>query len=694
MLFVLIGLSAVGFASANQDKGANPIRKIVTLLQNMQKEIEGEGAKEKELFDKFMCFCSGSDADLKKKAADATAAIEELTAKLKSEEAEKVQIGEELVAHKADREGAKADIAEATTLRAKEADAYAAEKADSEYNIGAMAKAIPALEKGMGGAALIQMVGGDRLKKVIASSNHIDDSDRRSVMAFLEENGDYAPASGQIVGILKGMKDDMEAELKEAIAAEEKSIAGFGELKASKETEIEVATEAIEAKTGRAGEIAVSAVQTKDSLEDTEEELADAQKLLTQLSTECKTKESEWAETCKVRAEEVKAISEAISILNDDDALDVFKKARPSALMQEQLGFLQKSNSVASKAKKAQAVLAGAAKKVNSNQLNLLLFTLNSKLQMSARGKTQDLSGVIKMIDDMVVLLGKDQSDDDKSKTFCEDELEKTEDEDKAAKEKKAVTEAKIAELTDAVSALGEDIEALKAEVVATDKSVAQATEMRKEEHEDFLEATQLNEAAVALVKKAQQRLQKFYNPTLYKAPPKTEMTMEEKIIDAGTFVQVKSHDVDDSDVSSLDPPQAPGAFYQKSEKSAGVIGLMDMMIKEIETDMKDAEYEEKTSQSDYAKLMSESEDSRAAASKGIVTKTASKAEVEAKLEMTKEALTAVSTDLDLIASTLGDLHMQCDFLLQNYDLRKEARTNEIESLKTAKAILSGADFR
>merc|ERR1719218_148645 len=139
----------------------------------------------------------------------------------------------------------------------------------------------------MGGAALIQMVDGNRLKKVIQSSSHIDDNDRRSVMAFLEENGDYAPASGQIVGILKGMKDDMEAELKEAIAAEEKSIAGFGELKASKETEIEVATEAIEAKTGRAGEIAVSVVQTKDSLEDTKAELADCEKFLSQLETEC-----------------------------------------------------------------------------------------------------------------------------------------------------------------------------------------------------------------------------------------------------------------------------------------------------------------------------------------------------------------------------------------------------------------------
>merc|ERR1719230_6445 len=247
-----------------------------------------------------------------------------------------------------------------------------------------MAKAIPALEKGMGGAALLQMPGGDRLKKVVESYSKVDEQDRRNVVAFLQENGDYAPASGQIVGILKGMKDDMEAELKEAVEAEDKAIAGFADLKASKEKEIEMATEAIETKTGRSGEIAVSVVQTKDSLEDTKEELADTEKFITQLATECKTKEGEWAEKCKVRAEEVKAISEAISILNDDDALDVFKKARPSAFVQEQLGFLQKSNNPASAAKKAQAIIVAAAKKANTPQLNLLLYTLHSKLKLSA----------------------------------------------------------------------------------------------------------------------------------------------------------------------------------------------------------------------------------------------------------------------------------------------------------------------
>jgi len=684
MLFFLI---CVGFASAEQEMGANPIRKIVTLLQNMQKEIEAEGAKEKELFDKFMCFCSGNNGDLTKKAADAKAAIEDLSAKLKSEEAEKVQIAQELLDHKKDRESAGSDVEEATMLREKEAAAYAAEKADSETNIAAMAKAIPALEKGMGGAALLQMPGGDRLKKVVESYANVDQQDRRNVISFLEEGGDYAPASGQIVGILKGMKDDMEAELKEAIAAEEKAIAGFADLKASKEKEIEMATEAIETKTQRSGEVAVSAVQTKDSLEDTTDELADVEKLLVQLSTECATKEKEFAEKSAVMAEEVKAISEAISILNDDDALDVFKKARPSALLQDQLGFLQKANSPASKAQKAQALIAAAAKKAKSPQMNLLLYTLNSKLKMSAKGKAQGMEKVIKMIDDMVALLGKDQEDDDKSKTFCEDELETTADEQKAATDKKAQVEAEISELTDAATSLADDIATLTQSIKDLDKSVATATEQRKAEHEDFTEATQLNEAAMQLIEKAKNRLQKFYNPTLYKAPPKTEDTMEEKIIKAGTFVQISSHLKDEHD-------DGFSGQYQKSEKSAGVIGLMDMMVREIETDMKDAAYEEKTSQSDYAKLMAESEDTRAANSKAIVTKTASKAEVEAKLEGAKEVATATAKDLDLIAATLGDLHMQCDFLLQNYDLRKEARANEVESLKNAKAILSGADFR
>merc|ERR1719156_127902 len=199
-----------------------------------------------------------------------------------------------------------------------------------------------------------------------------------------------------------------------------------------------MASEAIETKTSRSGEIAVSVVQTKDALEDTEVEKANADKFLATLSTQCITKQQEYDARAKTRADEISAISEAIGILNDDDALDVFKKAVPSALVQDQVGFLQRSNGLASAAQKAQTVLATAASRAHDQQLKLLLFTLNSKLKLGSKGRAQGMEKVIKMIDDMVALLGKDQADDDKQKSYCEDELEKAGDEAKAATDKQA----------------------------------------------------------------------------------------------------------------------------------------------------------------------------------------------------------------------------------------------------------------
>merc|ERR1719161_98955 len=634
------------------------------------------------MFDKFMCFCSGNDGDLKKKAADATAQIEELTAKLKSEEAEKVQLGQDLIGHKKDREAAEGDIEEATTLREKEASEFAAEKADSETNIAAMAKAIPALEKGMGGAALLQMPSGSRLRKIVESYPNVDASDRRDVVAFLQENGDYAPASGQIVGILKAMKDDMEAELKEAVETEAKAVAGYTEIKTSKEKEIEMATEAIETKMARAGELAVSVVQTKDALEDEKEELADTQKFIATLKRDCATKEKDFAERSKLRAEEVSAISDAIGILNDDDALDVFKKAMPSALLQA-TGFLQKADGKASRGSKAVAILSSKATSVN---MKLLLFSMSIKLKSKSLGGFDE---VMKMIDDMVVLLGKQTAEDEKQKAWCEGEFEKAADEEAASKTKLGQTDAELAELTDKISELMEEISALGSGIAALDKSVAEATEMRKEQHAEYVSAMQLNEVAVGLVEKAKNRMQKFYNPTLYKAAPKTERTMEQKIIDAGTFAQLHRR----SDVAPPPAPEMPTGAPTKNAKSAGVLSMMDTIVSDLKSDMKDSEYEEKTAQTEYAELMGDSQETRAGDVKALTGKETTKATTEEALTTAKETRSATAIDLKQVQTVIGDLHVSCDFIMQNFDLRKEARANEVEGLKNAKAVLSGASF-
>merc|ERR1719379_1010275 len=204
----------------------------------------------------------------------------------------------------------------------------------------------------------------------------------------------------------------------------------------------------------------------------------------------------------------------------------------------------------------------------------------------------------------------------------------------------------------------------------------------------------QLNEAAIGLVGKAKNRLQKFYNPSLAKSAAASAASAS--FIQAADFVQVKAHTDADAlfDVAPPEPPpETFGGEYKKSDKSSGVMGMMDGIVRDLENDMKDAEYEEKTAQKDYAELMADSQATRKADSKAVVDKTAAKAEAEGKLMEAKEGRAASAEDVKLIATTIQDLHARCDFIMQNFDMRKEARANEIDSLKNAKAVLSGAKF-
>merc|ERR1719207_109559 len=190
-----------------------------------------------------------------------------------------------------------------------------------------MKKAIAALEKGMG--SFLQMPSNmvSRVETAVERSSTVDDYQKQDIMALLQGKQEYSPQSGQITGMLKAMLDEMSGDLKTTNADEATAAQGFADLKAAKTSEVNAATSAIEQKTKRSGELAVEIAQTDDDLEDTKAEVAETEKFLGDLGAQCASKKAEWAERQKMRAEEVSAISDAIAILNDDDALDLFKKA-------------------------------------------------------------------------------------------------------------------------------------------------------------------------------------------------------------------------------------------------------------------------------------------------------------------------------------------------------------------------------
>merc|ERR1719159_1039223 len=134
--------------------------------------------------------------------------------------------------------------------------------------------------------------------------------DREMLASFLSNKAGYAPASGEIVGILKTMSDEMNADLKSATDAENAAIKAFEGLVAAKTKEINALTKAIESKTARVGELGVKIAQMTNDLEDTKEDLAESQKFLADLEVNCKKKKEEWALYKKTQGEKLLALAD------------------------------------------------------------------------------------------------------------------------------------------------------------------------------------------------------------------------------------------------------------------------------------------------------------------------------------------------------------------------------------------------
>merc|ERR1719310_2030141 len=664
------------------------------MLQMMQKKVEAEGGKEKELFEKFMCYCKSSKGTLAKSIDDAENKVPQVESDIKEAESEKAQLIEDLNAHKNDRAAAKSAMAKATEMREKEAAAFAKEKANDDSNLAALKKALAAIEKGMAGGFL-QTRSAAVLRK-LALSSEISNNDRDLLTSFLTQgNGEgYAPASGEIVGILKQMGDTMQKDIADLIAQEEAAIKAYDELMAAKQKEVDSLTKAIEEKTKRLGEVGIELINLKEDLDDTSEMLGEDKKFLADLEKNCEAKAKEWELRCKTRQEELLALAETIKILNDDDALELFKKTLPSAsLLQVQ---------VTNKEVKEQALLALKGLRKNGRRnLNLDLIAV------ALTGKKFDMSKVIKMIDDMVVLLGKEQTADDDKKEYCKIQFDTTDDKKKDLERTISDLEKTIAEDKEMVATITEEIKALEDGIIKLDREVVSATEQRKEEHEEFTATLAANNAAVQLIEFAKNLMNKFYNPKLYKPPPKRELTEEERITlnmggtlaptnppggIAGTGVGFQQTGTS-SVAAPPPPPETFGEYKKKGEESGGVIAMMDALKADLATEIQEMEFNEKDSQEEYEQMVNDAAEQRAADTKSIEDKTAVKAGLEADIVKNGDAKAAQEDELMATKKYIADLHAECDWLISNYETRKEARTNEIDALKKAKAVLSGADY-
>merc|ERR1719223_888195 len=219
----------------------------------------------------------------------------------------------------------------------------------------------------------------------------------------------------------------------------------------------------------------------------------------------------------------------------------------------------------------------------------------------------------------MVATLQKEQQDDNDKREYCQMQFDAADDKKKGLERGISNLEKSIAKEKEAIATFTEEIKNLEDGIVALDKSVAEATEQRKEENAAYTDLMSSDAAAKEILGFAKNRLNKFYNPKLYKPPA------------SAVLADVSAHDV--SAVAPPPPPATAAAFSKKAEEGNGVIAMIDLLVKDLTKEMTEAKTTEKDAQADYEQMMKDSSAKRADDSKTLSDKQGTLADLQASLQ-------------------------------------------------------------
>merc|ERR1719152_743000 len=268
----------------------------------------------------------------------------------------------------------------------------------------------------------------------------------------------------------------------------------------------------------------------------------------------------------------------------------------------------------------------------------------------------------------MIAQLLKEKEDEIKHKDFCVDEFNKNLLETEQKDREKADLEAKIEDLKLTIKTLTEAIDKLKAEIAEMQVQLKRAGEDCEKENKEFQTTVADQRATQKLLTAALNILKGFYAKKAKAA-----------------FVQTSQ---------PAGPPPPPGfEAYKKNAAAGGVMGMIQQIINDAKAMESETIRSEVDAQKAYEDFVKDTNGSIEAKSKDIVNKSESKAKAEADLVEAKEDKEAVMLELEQLANYKAELHSSCDFVMKNFEIRQTARDEEIEALKQAKAILSGAKF-
>jgi len=723
----------------------SPVKRVVNLLGKMKAQLETEGSKESEMYDKMVCWCETNNKEKTKSIADADAKDLELTSEVEGRSARFGKLTTEIANLKEQIAANTEALKEATAIRETEADRFRGAEKDLVQYVANLQNAISVLAKHNGGSLLqedkslfssVQVLlheaslkyemllagrEGDSpvvhpLKAALLQANKADDGMSRALLKALDANShqvalplkfaervvaqsaqsaqnpsaasgtflqaggsqpnsaSYSSRSGQIYGLMDQMLEEFRNELTAEQKAELQAQTDFKALSAAKAAQIAAGKKRLDDQEGENADNQKALSDAKEDLALTREQRSKDVEFLRNLKLTCNDLDKEWQRRSATRSEEIKAVSEAVVILTEDDNREML--AKTVTLLQTRS---IRSAAEAMARRSMEEGLLRAAQDPNFDDDDLLSAWHDRKsgagigaaagpraqlstLAMSV--KLDTFTKVKELMDKMLAALKTEQLDEVKFKAYCIKELDVVEKETYAKNEEKQDLEAKLQQLANLIAQLADEIAQARSDIANAQTEIKKASQNREAENAAFQATVADQRATQTILNKALTRLQAFY-----------EKNIGVKVI----YAQQE---------------QTPPVKFNKYKANAGsnpVIGLLQQIIGDSVTLEGEATSGEASAQADYEVFVKDSNALISGLSDAVASK--GKATADAKLDSAEAQGDLDSTigELESLTAYDGDLHGQCDWVLKNFDVRQKARLQEMEAIQSAKSILSGA---
>jgi hypothetical protein len=711
MLPLLLAL-ALGQVALSQDSEMSPIRKVVTLIEEMKATVEKEAKDDQTAYDKYACWCKTNDQEKSASIAEAESKIDSLSAFIEEAAAKEGELKTEIGQLEQDIAEDTTALKTASANREEEHQSFLAEEADFKETRGLLEEAVAVLSKvnllqkqgkkaspalmaqAKTAAALLQV--RDSIQQRHPEFQSVMQKDLFEVMGSLEEEAprslrkgtalaqskllpwettaeedgaaakpnalegaaagakSYNARSGGILGLLKEMQDEFSRDLAKSQHEDMEAEIAFQKLKAAKEGEIDSATKQRNDKETQLADLSDRKAKAKEDKETTEAALTADQKFLMNLKKDCKSEDEEYQIRVKARGEELVALSETLKILTDDESRELFGKT----ISLVQLSAVHQSVSSAQLAAMQDRALERAMHRiamVAKKNKNWMLATLAVRVRLDAFSKVKEV------MDKMLVELEKQQKEEIAKMEQCNTDFDTTEDSIKVAENTKDDLGEKHLGLSNLIETLTKEIADAQKEESEMEISLKQAGEARKAQSKEFQTSVMDQRATINILSKAQARLTAYYNTK------------------AGAFLQ---------------QPQKPSFnSYEKSGGAGGVLQLLQKVITEAEIAEKEIVTSNQKAQSDYAEFVQDTSDSIQATRDAISEKQGQLAQADSEKSETQGGQLSNEEELAKLSDLLKAHHLDCDYVVKYFDMRQTARQEEMDSIKDAKAILSGADF-